>query len=148
MSVRGAAFPAVSARPVNAAPLGVWSSWPSGWRRQRRDRAATKRPRNAEHCVFAPARLSPVHSSTAGLRGLVRDSDTQLGLGPCPRMELETRTSGRDCAETACGSSVHGESSTKPQTQVLWRVFGQGTGDRDLPGVDVVRGVEMAEAGL
>lgn len=54
-------------------------------------------------------------SSTAGPRGRVRDSDTQLGIGPCGRMDVDKRTGGRGCAETTCGSSVHGESACSVQ---------------------------------
>lgn len=67
-------------------------------------------------CLLHRGRLSSVRGGTAALRGRVRDSDPQLGIGPRRRMELEKRTSGRDCVETACGSSVHGE-STMPEGQ-------------------------------
>lgn len=57
-------------------------------------------------CPLRPACQRPL-SSTAGLCGLVRDSTSRLGIGPCRRMEVEKRTSGLEC-----GGSVHGESNT------------------------------------
>lgn len=142
MSERVLAFPAVSCRAVNAAPLGVWTSWPSGWREQRRHRAATKRPRSADFCSFTSPGLSTVRSSTAGLRGLMRDSATQLGIAPCRRMELEKRTSGRDCAETTRGSSGHGEWS-ETLTQDRPRPFNPRTQK-----VDWVGSLEMVEVAV